>query len=72
MLFRQCLHIIEGTRLDSTEVYRPSAGEWTVVYDAALPWGKWKLSVATLNNRVLLFGEEIKYFKLCFSGEIAI
>ena len=48
-----------GERLDSTEVYRPSAGEWREVPGGALPRPMWGMRVVTLNNRVLLFGEII-------------
>ena len=45
--------------LTSTEVYRPSAGEWREVPGGALPRPMWGVRVVTLNNRVLLFGEKI-------------
>ena len=45
--------------LASTEVYRPSAGEWREVPGGALPRVMEDVRVVTLNNRVLLFGEEI-------------
>ena len=45
--------------LASTEVYRPSAGEWREVPGGALPRPMHALGVVTLNNRVLLFGEKI-------------
>ena len=49
--------------LASTEVYRPSAGEWREVPGAVLPrprrGGMRGVRVVTLNNRVLLFGEKI-------------
>ena len=45
--------------LISTEVYRPSAGEWREVPGGALPRVMEDVRVVTLNNRVLLFGEEI-------------
>ena len=45
--------------IDSTEVYRPSAGEWREVPGGALPRPMRGVTVVTLNNRVLLFGEEI-------------
>ena len=45
--------------LSSTEVYRPSAGEWKEVPDGALPRPMRAVRVVTLNNRVLLFGEKI-------------
>ena len=45
--------------LASTEVYRPSAGEWREVPGGALPRGMGYVRVVTLNNRVLLFGEKI-------------
>ena len=43
--------------LASTEVYRPSVGEWREVSGGALPRQISGVRVATLNNRVLLFGE---------------
>ena len=43
----------------STEVYRPSAGEWREVPGGALPRPMIEVHVVTLNNRVLLFGEKI-------------
>ena len=45
--------------LASTEVYRPSAGEWREVSGGALPRALANVRVETLNNRVLLFGEKI-------------
>ena len=45
-------------RLASTEVYRPSAGEWREVPGAELPRPMMGVGVVTLNNRVLLFGGE--------------
>ena len=45
--------------LASTEVYRPSAGEWREVSGGALPRPMANVRVVTLNNRVLLFGEKI-------------
>ena len=45
--------------LASTEVYRPSAGEWREVPGGALPRPLRAMHVVTLNNRVLLFGEKI-------------
>ena len=45
--------------LASTEVYRPSAGEWREVPGGALPRPMWAMRVVTLNNKVLLFGEKI-------------
>ena len=44
--------------LASTEVYRPSAGEWREVTGGALPRPLRGVRVVTLNNRVLLFGEK--------------
>ena len=44
--------------LASTEVYRPSAGEWREVPGGALPRPLRGVRVVTLNNRVLLFGEK--------------
>ena len=44
--------------LVSTEVYRPSAGEWREVTGGALPRPMGQMGVVTLNNRVLLFGQE--------------
>ena len=43
----------------STEVYRPSAGKWREVPGGALPRPMYAVRVVTLNNRVLVFGEEI-------------
>ena len=43
----------------STEVYRPSAGEWREVTGGALPRPMGQMGVVTLNNRVLLFGQKI-------------
>ena len=48
-----------GEYLASTEVYRPSAGEWREVPGGALPRPMYGVRVVTLNNRVLLFGEDI-------------
>ena len=45
--------------LSSTEVYRPSAGEWREVPGGALPRPMNGMHLVTLNNRVLLFGEKI-------------
>ena len=45
--------------LASTEVYRPSAGEWREVPGGALPRPMDGVRVVTLDNRVLLFGEKI-------------
>ena len=45
--------------LASTELYRPSAGEWREVPGGALPRPMWGVSVVTLNNRALLFGEKL-------------
>lgn len=45
--------------LSSTEVYRPSNGEWREVPGGALPRPMQDVSVVTLNNRVFLFGENI-------------
>ena len=45
----------------STELYRPSAGEWREVSGGALPRPMRGVPVVTLNNRVLLFGEEILF-----------
>ena len=45
--------------LDSTEVYRPSVGEWREVPGGALPRPMGGMGVVTLNNRVLLFGQKI-------------
>ena len=46
-------------RLASTEVYRPSAGEWREVPGGALPRPMLLVPMVTLNNRVLLFGQKI-------------
>ena len=48
--------------LTSTEVYRPSAGEWREVPGGALPGPMGHVRVVTLNNRVLLFGEKHFYW----------
>ena len=45
--------------LSSTEVYRPSNGEWREVAGGALPRPMQDVSVVTLSNRVFLFGENI-------------
>ena len=46
--------------LSSTEVYRPSVGEWRDYGDyGALPKPMAYMRVVTLNNRLFLFGEEI-------------
>ena len=45
--------------LASTEVYRPSAGEWREVPGGALPRPMTGMHVVTLNNRVLLLGEKL-------------
>ena len=45
--------------LVSTEVYRPSAGEWREILGGALPRPMAGVRVVILNNRVLLFGEKI-------------
>ena len=55
--------------LRSTEVYRPSTGKWREVPGGALPWPRYGVRVVTLNNRVLLFGEEI--ILICFLSLIA-
>ena len=60
----QVLLVTGGTvsnmnQLASTEVYRPSAGEWREVPGGALPRPMWGVRVVTLNNRVLLFGKKI-------------
>ena len=55
--------------LASTEVYRPSAGEWREVTGGALPRPMEAIGVVTLNNRVLLFGQE---FILTFNSMIII
>ena len=43
----------------STEVYRPSAGEWREVPGGALPRPLADVRVMTLNNRVFSFGEKM-------------
>ena len=43
-----------GEGLASTEVYRPSAGEWREVPGGALPRPMWGVGVLTLNNRVVI------------------
>ena len=48
----------------STEVYYPSAGEWTQVGN--LPRYVEGLRAVTLNNKILVFGEMI-ILALCFS-----
>ena len=48
----------DGELLASTEMYRPSAGEWRKVPGGALPRPMDGVRVVTLNNRVLLFGEK--------------
>ena len=45
--------------LASTELYRPSVGEWREVPGGALPRPMEGVRVVTLNNKVLLFGEKI-------------
>ena len=45
--------------LASTEVYRPSAGEWREVPGGALPRPMLEMRVVTLNNRVFSFGEKM-------------
>ena len=44
--------------ITSTEVYRPSAGEWREVPGGVLPRPMYEVRVVTLNNRVFLFGEK--------------
>ena len=44
--------------LASTEVYRPSVGEWREVPGGALPRPMAGVRVTTFNNRVLLFGKK--------------
>ena len=46
-------------KLNSTEVYYPSAGEWKELPGAVLPRLMYGVRVATLDNKVLLFGEMI-------------
>ena len=48
----------------STEVYRPSAGEWREVPGGALPRPMWGIRVVTLNNKVLLFGDKLIYYNI--------
>ena len=48
----------------STEVYYPSAGEWTQVGD--LPRSMEGLHAVTLNNKILIFGEMI-ILNVCLS-----
>ena len=43
-------------RLDTTEILRPGS-DWQVITSARLPRPMWGVGVATLDNRVLLFGE---------------
>ena len=50
--------------LQSTEVYYPSAGEWTQVGD--LPRAMTGLSAVTLNNKIFIFGELI-ILNVCLS-----
>ena len=49
----------ESEFLASTEVYRPSIGEWREVPGGALSRPMAGMGVVTLNNRVLLFGQKI-------------
>ena len=50
--------------LASTEEYRISAGEWRKVHSAALPRPMVELRVATLSNRILLFGDKINLLEI--------
>ena len=50
--------------LASTELYRPSAGEWREVLEGALPRPMKEVLVITLNNRVLLFGNKFIFIWL--------
>ena len=43
--------------LDSTELYDPSSGHWRM--SGALPYARDGLRAATVDNRVLVFGETI-------------
>ena len=43
--------------LDSTELYDPSTGHWRM--SGALPSAMSRLRAATVDNRVLVFGETI-------------
>ena len=54
-------HDIDHQYLTSTEVYRPSTGEWREVYGGALPRTMMGNRMVTLSNRVFLFG--VKFFK---------
>ena len=47
----------DGAELDSTELYDPSTGHWRM--SGALPYARYGLRAATVDNRVLVFGETI-------------
>ena len=44
--------------LDSTELYDPSTGHWRM--SGPLPYAYYGLRAATVDNRVLVFGETIE------------
>ena len=46
--------------LDSTELYDPSLGSWTVA-GARLPSAGYGLRAANIDNRILVFGKNIFY-----------
>ena len=46
-----------GGELDSTELYDPSTGHWRM--SGALPSARYGLRAATVDNRVLVFGETL-------------
>ena len=46
----------DGARLDSTELLRPGS-DWQEITSARLPRPMYGVSVSTVDNRVLLFGE---------------
>ena len=47
----------DGVDLDSTELYDPSTGHWRM--SGALPSARYGLRAATVDNRVLVFGETL-------------
>ena len=58
------LLVTGGGSVSTTEVYYPSAGEWTQVGD--LPRAMAGLSAVTLNNKIFIFGEMIN-LNVCLS-----
>ena len=48
---------LDGVDLDSTELYDPSTGHWRM--SGPLPSARYGLRAATVDNRVLVFGETI-------------